>query len=179
MSKLFLFPSLSLAFLLEMARTKTTANPPPPINYKSLYRWAPDSLLAETSKITSIEDIAAYKESETSHKTRIFRKEHDRFVKVLPCRKSKLVSIDESPTQKVPSSSYTPPSSIVSSFAYHSRALNAHFLPRSTWPLPSYIPTTGHSLGPSLYSTTTLAIRHQWMSSCTSSKPRTQGRNCG
>jgi len=162
-----------------MAPTKPTQNPTPSIDYKSLYHWAPDSLLAETSKITSIEDIAAYKESETSHKTRIFRKEHDRFVKVLPCRKSKLVSIDESPTQKVPSSSYTPPSSIVSSFAYHSRALNAHFLPRSTWPLPSYIPTTGHSSGPSLFYATTLAICHRWMSFCTSSRLRVQGRSCG
>jgi len=85
-----------------MARTKTTANPPPPINYKSLYRWAPDSLLAETSKITSFKDIETYKEGEFSEKFFIFGKEHDRFVKVLPCKEGEPVCIDESANPEDP-----------------------------------------------------------------------------
>jgi len=79
-----------------MARAKITPNPPPPINYKSLYRWAPDSLLAETSKITSFKDIKAYKDGESSEKLCIFVKEHDKFVKVLPYREGEPVCIDES-----------------------------------------------------------------------------------
>jgi len=67
-----------------MPQTKTTPNPPPSINYKTLYRWAPDSLLAKTSKITSFKDIKAFKEGESNDKFCIFRKEHDSFVVPLP-----------------------------------------------------------------------------------------------
>ena len=56
-------------------------------------------------------------------------------------------------TQKIPSSSCIPPSSIGSSFAYHLLGSSTPFLRRSTWPLPSYIPTAGHSLGHFLFST--------------------------
>ena len=69
-----------------MARTKTTPNPHPFIHYQSLYRWAPDSLLVETSKISSFKQIEVYKEGESKEKFCIFRKEHDRFVQILPCK---------------------------------------------------------------------------------------------
>jgi len=61
-----------------------------------LYRWAPDDLLVETSSIISFEDITTYKEGETDPKTRIFGKKHDKFLKVLPCKKGEHVCIDES-----------------------------------------------------------------------------------
>ena len=78
-----------------MARTKTTSNPPP-VDYRALYHWAPEALLAETSKITTLEDLEAYKDSERDEdKSRIFGKEHDRFVKVMPCRKGELVCADD------------------------------------------------------------------------------------
>ena len=91
----FFFSSPSLAFLFEMARTKTTPNPPPSIDYKSLYRWALDSLLGETSQTISFKDIKAYMEGESDEKYRIFGREHDRFVKVLPCKEGKPVCIDD------------------------------------------------------------------------------------
>ena len=70
-----------------MARTKTTLNPPPPVNYKALYPWAPEALLAETSKTNTIEDLEANKDSERDEdKSRILGKEHDSFVRVMPCR---------------------------------------------------------------------------------------------
>jgi len=79
-----------------MARTKTTPNPPPSIDYQTtLYCWAPDILIAKTSKITSFKEIEAYKESKSKEKFCIFEKEHDRFVKVLPCREGVPVCADD------------------------------------------------------------------------------------
>jgi len=78
-----------------MARTKTTPNPSPSIDYKSLYRWASNSLLAETSQITSFKDIEAYKEGESDEKYRVFGREHDVYVKVLPCREGEPVFVDD------------------------------------------------------------------------------------
>jgi len=78
-----------------MARTKTTPNPSPSINYQTLYRWAPDILIAKTSKITSFKEIEAYKESESNEKFCIFGKEHDRFVKVLPYKEGIPVCDDD------------------------------------------------------------------------------------
>ena len=74
---------------------KTTPNPPPFINNQTLYRWAPDSPITETSKITSFKEIKAYKESESNEKLCIFGKEHDRFVKVFPCREGVPVCVDD------------------------------------------------------------------------------------
>ena len=91
-----LFPSPFLASLLRMALTKPTPNPTPSFNYKSLYHWAPNDLLAETSSLTSFESIAKYKKGETCSKSRVFGKEHDKFVKVMPCGKGEPVCADES-----------------------------------------------------------------------------------
>jgi len=63
---------------------------------------ASDSLLAETSKITSFKDIEAYKEGKSNEKFCIFGKEHDRFVKVLLCREGEPVCIDESANPEDP-----------------------------------------------------------------------------
>jgi len=78
-----------------MARTKTTPNPHPSINYQTLYRWAPNSLIAETSKITSFKEIEAYKQNESNEKLCIFEKEYDRFVKVLPYREGVPLCVDD------------------------------------------------------------------------------------
>jgi len=76
-----------------MAPTNPT---PPPFDYKPLYRWAPTNLLDETSSFTSFASITTYKESETCPKSRVFGKEHDKFVKVMPCGKGEPVCTDES-----------------------------------------------------------------------------------
>ena len=150
-----------------MARTKTTPNTPPPIDYNSLYRWVPNDLLAETSQITSFKDIAAYKESGSDEKFRIFGREHD------PC--ASMIA----QTLKNPSSSCTPQSSNGSSFAYHLRVLSARSWLRWTWPLPSWTPKAGPLCRPLPFSATTLAIRHRWTFSSTSSRQRTLERGCG
>ena len=151
---------------------KTTPNPPHCIDYKSLYHWAPDNLLAETSKITSFEDIEAYKEGESSHKTRIFGKEHDRFVKALPYRKGEPVCIGESADSE-------DPFFYVYSTVFKRLKLRLpftrfeHALLTKVNVAPAQLhPIAGHSSGPFLFSTTTLAIRHWWMSFYTSLRLR-------
>jgi len=85
-----------------MAQTKPTPNPPPSINYQSLYRWALDSLFAETSQIKTFKDVDVYKEGESDEKFRIFGREHDRFVKVRPCRDGEHVCLDDRADPKEP-----------------------------------------------------------------------------
>jgi len=78
-----------------MARTKTTLNPPSSIDYKALYHWVPEAFLAETSKLTSNQDVIAYKEAKADEKCRVFRREHDAYVSVLPCDKGELVCVED------------------------------------------------------------------------------------
>jgi len=78
-----------------MARTKVTPNPPPRVDYKALYRWAPDDLLAKTSQVTSFKSIDPYKESEFDEKFRIFGRDNNLYVKVLPCREGEPVCVDD------------------------------------------------------------------------------------
>jgi len=95
----FFFPPSFLAFLLKMARpnptptstpnstpTSTPYLTPSPFDYKSLFRWAPDNLLGETSSFTTLASIVTYMKSETCHKSRIFGREHGKFVRIVPCR---------------------------------------------------------------------------------------------
>jgi len=75
----------------------STPNPTPsPPDYRSLYRWVPDNLLEETSSFTSLASIAAYRKKQTCHKSRVFKKEHDKFVRVMPCRVGEPMCSDES-----------------------------------------------------------------------------------
>jgi len=85
-----------------MARTKTTPNPPPPINYKALYHWALDSLLAENSQINTFKDINEYKKSEYDEKFHVFGREHDLYVKVLPCKEGEPVCVDDRASPEEP-----------------------------------------------------------------------------
>jgi len=78
-----------------MARTKTTSNHPPSVNYKTLYDWAPDELLAETSQMKSFKDIEKYKESESQDKFHVFEKELDAYLKVMPCKEGVPVCADD------------------------------------------------------------------------------------
>ena len=76
-----------------MARTKVTANPPPPsINYKASYSWASDRLLAETSSLTTIADWRAHLDSEPLRKS--FGRVHDAYIFVCPCTAGELVCVD-------------------------------------------------------------------------------------
>ena len=69
-----------------IARTKVTVNPPPPsVNYRPLYPWASDDLLAETFSLTSITDWRAHLDSEPDFKGRAFGRESDAYISVRPC----------------------------------------------------------------------------------------------
>ena len=80
---------------------QTTPNHPSP-DYKSLYPWAPTNLLEETSKFTTHESIVLYRKSESCHKSRIFEREHDKFVRVVPCKADEPVCCDESSDSEGP-----------------------------------------------------------------------------
>jgi len=78
-----------------MTRTKVTANPPPPsVKYKSLYPWASDELLAETSTLTSIADWRAHLDSEPEFMGRVFGRECDAYISVSPCVEGEPVCVD-------------------------------------------------------------------------------------
>ena len=78
-----------------MARTKVTANAPPPsVNYRPLYPWASDDLLAETSTLTSLAAWRAHLDSEPNFKGRAFGRECDAYISVRPCVEGEPVCVD-------------------------------------------------------------------------------------
>jgi len=60
-----------------MARTKTTSNPPPKVDYRALYPWASEDLLAETSALTSSKDVMKHRKDEVTLMLRVFGQECD------------------------------------------------------------------------------------------------------
>ena len=78
-----------------MARTKTTFNPPPNVDYKALYPWASDELLTETSTLTFSEDVRKHQDDESDPKGRVFRRESDTYVSVQPCAKGEPICVDD------------------------------------------------------------------------------------
>jgi len=77
-----------------MARTKTTSNPLPNVDYKALYPWASVDLLAETSTLTSSKDVRKHREEETNPEGSVFWRESDAYVSVRPCAKGEPVCAD-------------------------------------------------------------------------------------
>jgi len=78
-----------------MARTKTTSNPPPQVDYKVLYPLASTELLGETSTLTSSEDVRKHRDREPDCVGRVFGHESDTYVSVRPCTKGVPVCSDE------------------------------------------------------------------------------------
>ena len=78
-----------------MAQTKTTSNPLPNIDYKALYSWASVDLFAETSKLTSLEDMRNHIEDEAEVVGHAFERECDVYVNVRPCAKGEPVCADD------------------------------------------------------------------------------------
>jgi len=76
-----------------MARTKVTANPPPPsINYGASYSWASDRLLEETSSLTAIADWRAHVDNEPLGKS--CGRVHYAYISVRPCTTGEPVCVD-------------------------------------------------------------------------------------
>jgi len=78
-----------------MAITKTTSNPHPFVNYRTLYHWTPEELFAETSKMKTFKDINTYKQGESQDKFHVFGKELDVYLKVLSCQEGVPVCADD------------------------------------------------------------------------------------
>ena len=148
-------------------------------DYKSFYPWASSDILGETSNFTTSASIITYRKSEYPKNNCLFCKEHDKFVKVVPCREHEPVCCDES---SHPEGSFCFIYSTISknfSFVLPSPVLREPFSLRSTSPLPSYNQIVGRLFGLFSFCATILAICPQWMYSFTSSKPKNQVRNCG
>jgi len=105
-SKTHTFLLLSIAFVSLLCfrfckMDKPTPNYPTP-DYKTLYPWSPSNLLKETSEFTTRESIVLYRKSESCHKYCIFGREHNKFVRVVPCRVNEHVCCDESSDSEGP-----------------------------------------------------------------------------
>ena len=69
-----------------MARTKMTANPPPPrVNHRALYPWAPDELLDEHSSLVSTKAWRDRVGEPNTYDHCAFAKRHDDDIAALPC----------------------------------------------------------------------------------------------
>ena len=92
-SEPFVFPSFFSPSLtsFQMARTKTTSNPP---SNRLQGHWASEDLLAETFKLTSGEDVAKHREDEAAHMTRVFGGKRGAYVSVCPCAEGEPVCVD-------------------------------------------------------------------------------------
>jgi len=66
-----------------MARTKTTANPPPPgINYRVQYPWPPDELLVECTTLTTIVDVEDHQGDPRTYNFNAFCSSHESHISV-------------------------------------------------------------------------------------------------
>jgi len=94
---------LNLCFLLFLffpsflhhGRNESHRQPPPPsVNYKPLYPWASNKLLAETSSLTFLSDSRAHLDSEPDFKGRAFGRECDAYISVRLCVEGEPVCVD-------------------------------------------------------------------------------------
>ena len=140
----FLF--LQSSALESMAKTKTTATPPPPrSNCKEEYRWASDELLAECSTLTSVEDVEAHRGDPTLYNFKAFHKTHDSHIFVCRVRPGEPVCVDERATGEALSSSSTKWCLNEWVCAFPLLLSKGSYSLRSTLPLPSFTPTAGRS----------------------------------
>jgi len=65
-----------------MARTKTTPNPPPKVDYKAQYPWASDELLAECTSLTTVEDVVKHQGDPHLYNFNAFCSTHDSHISV-------------------------------------------------------------------------------------------------
>ena len=161
-----------------MARTKTTANPPPPlVNYRESYSWASDRLLTESSTLTSTEDWKDHTKSEPIGKA--FGRDDDAYISVRPCVPGEPVCVDNRSNNGEPFFFFyqTVFKRVGQRLPFNS--FERELLIELNVPLPSYTPIAGHSSGPSHFSWGTLASPLQWMSSSTSLKRRAPGTTSG
>ena len=86
---------LSLFSFLEDGQNRNHLQPSTHVDYKALYPWVSDDLLAETSMLTSIEDVRKHRDEEPDPKGHIFGRESDAYVSVRPCAKGEPICADD------------------------------------------------------------------------------------
>jgi len=80
-----------------------TANPPPPkVNYRALYPWAPDELLTECFSLTTMKHWRGHIEGSGVYQHRAFARRHDEDIVVLPCTPGEPICGDERSNNGVP-----------------------------------------------------------------------------
>ena len=165
----FLFSILQLLHQ-SMARTKTTANPPPPkINYRALYSWTSDELLEESSTLTSMKDLRDHIEGSGVYQHRAFARRHDEDITVLPCIPGEPVCGDERANNGVPFFFFYQVVFKRIGMRLPSRGSKGNYSQKLMSPRPSYIPTAGPSLKPSTFCAGTSGTPPPSTSSFTSS----------
>ena len=79
-----------------MARTKTTANPPPPgINYRAHYPWASDELFVECSTLTTVEDVENHLGDPRLYNFNAFSSRHNSHISVRHCTPGEPACVDD------------------------------------------------------------------------------------
>ena len=95
--------SNSASTLLSSSAPPSSSVPSPPTSfYESLYRWAPEDLLGETSTFTTLNSIAAYRKKQSCHPSHVFGKDHDKYVRLVACREGESVCSDEASNPEGP-----------------------------------------------------------------------------
>jgi len=140
------------------------------IDYQTMYPWALENLLDETSIYTSHEEIAIYMKSKRLKKC-IFGRENDRGLKLVPCREDEPVYCDESSNPDGHFSIFIPLFLRKFSFVYPCITLKKNSLPSSTSTQPSYIQIAGHLFWFFPSFAHILAFFHLWKSSYISLRP--------
>ena len=157
--------------VLSMARTKTTANPPPPkMNYRALYSWAPDELLEESSTLTSMKDWRDHIKGSGIYQHCAFARRHDEDISVLPCIPGEPVCGDERANNGVPFFFFYQVVFKRIGMRLPSRGSKGNYSQKLMSPQPSYIPTAGLSSKSSTFCAGTSGTPPPSTSSFTSSK---------
>ena len=163
-----------------MARTKTTTNPPPPsVNYKPLYPWASDELLAETSTLTSFSDWRDHLNSEPGCKGRAFGRRHDAYISVRRCTAGEPICVDNRSNGGEPFFFF-----YQTMFKRVGQRLPFTSFERELFTEINVAPAQLHpnnwpSSEPLVFSSATSGVTLQWMSSSISSRLRALGKTSG
>ena len=162
-----------------MARTKTTSNPPPLVNYKALYHWALKALLLRPLRWTAMKTLIHINKANPRRNFMSSGKSLTYTWRSSLAGKGSLCALMIGWIPTSLSSSCTPQFSSSSNSTFLSRGLSALYLLRSTWSRPNCMPTVGRLCEPSRSSATTWGILLPSMSSSIFSRPRTWERSYG
>ena len=145
-----------------MARTKTTPNPPPKVDYKAQYPWSSDELLAECTSLTTVEDMVKHQGDPHLYNFNAFCSTHDSHISVCHGTPGEPLCVDNQFNGRKPFIFTYQAVSSALVCAFPSRPLRGSYSPRLTQPLPSYIPTAGPMSGLFKFYVGTWASHLQW-----------------